>query len=232
MADTATEVKTPTFTDEMQELVYKKIVESINERNSLVGTINAANGDRLALTEQITEEDTDKEIVKAREARDAAIMALDALVRPKVEALVSEAAGGLDEATAKVKEIEATLKPGLSYYKKMYGDNPDEFPALVRSRSARIGSSGTGGRRIRGFSLTVTANGEVENFPNFAGAAKWLDIDTQVLQEKFFEAAGTTDLKEIADKVSFEVEYEETDDENNVRKVSASVLAERDEPTE
>lgn len=219
----------PVFSDEMQELSFKTLEGLIKERNSLVGTINAANGDRLDLVEQLTEESTDPDIVAAREARDEAINALNDLVRPKVEEIIADAGASVEEATEKVKELDGKLKPGISYYKKMYGDEAAEFfTPTVRSRSMRIGSSGTGGRRVRGFNLTVTADGVVEEFENFATASKYLGVETPVLQEAFFKAAGDPkQVKDAPDQVQFNVTFTATDEDENEVEVNASILAYR-----
>src|SRR5690606_690370 len=150
-------------------------------------------------------ESDDPEIVAAREARDAAIEQLEALVGPKVESLISEGAEGLAEAEAKVKELDARVRPGVTYYKKVYGDEAAEaLPTLTRARSSRISNSGSGGRRIRGFNVKVTADGEVETFENFAAAGKYLDVDTTVLQDAFFDASGNPkQIKDAPDEVSF-----------------------------
>lgn len=230
-AEATTEAKKtePTFADDMQRMAYEQLAHMIAERNSLVGTVNAANGDRSALVDQITEEDNDPEIVAAREARDEAIERLESLVRPKVEALVNEGAEGLAESEAKIKEIEGTVKPGINFYKKVYGDDAAEFlPALTRVRSSRISNAGTGGRRIRGYELTVTIDGEVTGYENFASAAKDLDIDTTVLQDGFFQAAGNPkQVKDAPDQVSFSLTITEVDEDEQAVEKTVTVLATR-----
>lgn len=226
MADT--EVKEPSFKDPMQEMTYKGLVELINEYNSIVSNLNAASGDRVSLTDEITEKSTDPKIVKAREERDAAIMRLDELVRPEVEKRIQNASGDLEAQTEKVKELNGTIKPGLSYYAKLYGeDTKDTFPQLVRARSARIGSSGTGGRRIRGFNLIVTVGEDIQEFENFSSAAKWIGVETATLQDKFFEAAKTDKVDDIPDKVSFSAVFSSADEDGKEESVEASVVAVR-----
>jgi hypothetical protein len=224
-ADTATQ---PEFKDEMQAMSFRTLSGLIEERNSLVGTISAASGDRLDLVEQLTEESNEPDIVAAREARDEAIAALDALIRPKVEDIIANASEKIDEATAKVKELDSTIKPGVSYYKKMYGeDSADAFPDLKRSRSVRIGSSGTGGRRIRGFNFVVTANGDVTEFDNASAAAKHLGVEVPTFQDAFFTAAGVEKSNDADDRVVFNVTFTDVDEEGEATDIVADVTAER-----
>lgn len=227
----ATEAKAPEFKDAMQKMAFEQLVEFIKERNSLVGTANAANGDAVTLYEQLTEESTDPEIVAAREARDEAIMRLHDLVAPKVKEIKAEATEGLSGIEAKIKEIDSVLKPGLNYYKKLYGDEAGEhLPKQARLSGLRITSSGTGGRRVRGFRVAVTVDGEVEEFENFASAAKYLDKETATLQDAFFEAAGNPkQVKDAPDKVSFNVTFTEVDEDENVTERTASIYAFRPE---
>lgn len=219
----------PTFADGFQKMAYEQLEELIAERNSLVGTVNAANGDKSALREQIMEESTDDDIVAAREARDEAIERLEALVKPLIDAIVNESSSGLADTEEKVKELEQKIKPGISYYKKMYGDDASEFlTPLTRVRSARIGNTGTGGRRIRGFNLTVTLNGEVTDYESFSAAAKALDTETSVLQDAFLEAAGNPkQIKDAPDKVSFTLTVTEVDEDENETASEAVFLAYR-----
>lgn len=219
----------PQFKDDMQRMAYEQLATFIKERNSHVGTANAANGDRQTLQEQITEESTDPEIVAAREARDEAIERLYALTTPKVDEVMANAKEATEGLEDKIKEIDAVLKPGLNYYRKLYGDEAaDALPKQTRLSGMRISNAGSGGRRVRGFNVTATLDGEVTEFENFASAAKWLDIDTSKLQEAFFEAAGNPkQVKDAPDKVSFTVTFTETDEDENQTERTASILAYR-----
>lgn len=222
--------KEPTFTDEMQKMAFGQISNFIKQRNSLVGKANAANGDRSAITEDLTENSNDPEVVAAREARDEANARLDSLIEPLVEAQIAAGTEGLAGVEESLKEIDQVVKPGVSYYKKLYGDKAAEFlPTQARIKGTRVSNSGTGGKRIRGFNVIVTANGQVEEFENFASAAKWVGKETSDLQAAFFTAAGSSDLKEISDKVAFSVEFTETDEDGQSETLTASVVAYRTE---
>src|SRR5690606_11951432 len=108
-----------------------------------------------------------------------------------------------------VKELESKIRPGITYLKKMYGEaSAKALPDMVRARVAR---SGGGGRRIRGYELAVSVNGEEYGFENFAAASKDLGVPTEVLQAKFFEAAGNpAALKDAPDTVDFAITAQET----------------------
>lgn len=230
MSETAVELK---FDDEMQQMTFNMLSNLINERNSLVGQANAANGDRQTLTEQIRENSTDPEIVAAREAYSEALLALDALVKPKVEAMIADSAGSVTEIEEKIKELDGKLKPGVTYFKKLYADSDviNHLPTQERLKGASVGRTGAGGRRIRGFNVVVTVDGEASEFENFSSAAAYLDVDTTELQKAFFEKAGTDVLKEVPDEVNLVINYVEVDDDENETEKEAMVRAYRTEPT-
>lgn len=221
------------FVDDFQKAAYDQISGLIHKRNGLAGTANAANGNRLDLTEQITEEDTDPEIVAAREARDNAIERLSALVGPKVDAILADASEGLSGLEAEIKNLDGQIRPGLTYFKKVYGDDAAEFlPKITRLKGISISNAGTS-RRVRGFNLTVNLDGQIQEFENFASAAKWLDQDTSMLQEAFFSAAGSPEkLKDAPDKVQFTVTFNEVDEDENEVSRTATCTAYRPEGTD
>lgn len=226
MSENSTETTPLAFVDEMHELTHKQIEKFINERNALVGQANAANGDRVTLTEQITENSTDPAIVEAREMRDEAIMRLHELVTPKVNEIVENAAGSVVEVEESIKEIDGKLKPGLTYYKKVYGeDAAKHLPSQERLKGTQIRSGG-GGRRVRGFKVDVTVDGETTTFDNFASAAKYLEVDTTDLQEKFFEKAGNPkQVKDAPDVVNMTINYTEVDEDETETEKEAFVKA-------
>lgn len=230
---TETTTDTPQFTDHMHQMVHEQLEGFIKERNSLVGTANAAHGDRVTLTEQIREESTDPEIVAAREAYSEALLALDALVKPKVDAIIANATESVAEVEAKIKEIDSKLKPGLSYYKKLYGDEvAATLPAQAKIKGLRVASA-SGGRRIRGFNFVVTVDGESQEFENAASAAKWLDVETGSFQEAFFEAAGNPkQVKDAPANVDFQIVFVEVDEDENETEKTAKVAAYRPDATD
>ncbi len=222
------------FANEMHEMQFKSLSEMIVKRNSLVGKSNAANGDRQTLTEQIRENSTDPEIVEVREALSELVLKLDALVKPQVDEVIANASGSVEGIDEEIKEIDGVLKPGLTYFKKLYTDgSADHFPAQERIKGTSVRSSGgTGGRRIRGFNVVCTIDGESEEFENFASAAKYLAVDTQDLQKEFFAKAGTDVLKDVPDEVKLTINFTEVDADNNETAKEAFVRAYRTEPAE
>lgn len=233
MTDTATETPAaPQFKDEFQKMQFTMLNEQIVKRNSLVGRANAAHGDRQSLTEQIRENDTDPDIVEAREQMSKWVLKLDELVKPKVDAVIADAAGSVEGIETEIKEIDSVLKPGLNYYKKLYDDDTvSQFAAQERLKGTAVRSGGGGGRRIRGFNVIVTVDGEDREFENFTQAAKHLDVDTVDLQKAFFSQAGTEDLKAVPDSVKFTINFPEVDADGNEAEKEAFVRAYRTEPT-
>lgn len=236
MSDTATTTEAPApvkFQDAMHEAAFTQLHDLIVTRNDLVGRANAANGDRVTLVEQITENSTDKAIVAARKQRDDAIMELHKLVQPQVEKVMADAQGSIEEVETELKKIDNILKPGVTYLRRLYGEEAAEaLPSQARVKGVRINSGGSsGGRRIRGFNVIVTYAGETEEFENFASAAKFLgDVDTATLQAGFFEAAGNPAAsKDAPDVVEFALTLTETDEEGNESEQVAEVKAYRTE---
>ncbi len=218
--------KTPEFKDEFQRLAFNSIVEQTELLNSKISEYNAINGDVLDLREELTENSDNPEIIAAREARDEAINRLHALVTPIIEEKRSNVEGSLESLQAEIKELSSTVNAGSKYYTTLYG-NETEFPKKKTLRGARVGNAGVGGKRIRGFNVVVKVDGDVEEFQNFSAAAKFLDVDNSVLQDKFFEVAGTDKSKDAPDKVSFTVEFTEVDEDENQTTKTADIYAYR-----
>lgn len=223
------EVLSLTYVDEVHELMHKQLVGLIGQRNTLVAQSNAAQGDRQSLVESIRENDTDPEIVAARAARDEATQRLHELVTPKVNAMMESAKEGSAETEEKVKDLDKKVRTGLTYYKSLY---PNEdfikaMPSLVRVKGG-AGTAGSGGRRIRGYEVEALVDGEVTGFDNFASLAKWLNVETSVLQDKFFEAAGNPKaLKDAPDTVKFSLSFTDVDEDGNESENDAEITASR-----
>lgn len=217
-----------TFEDEMQELAYGKIIALIKKRNDLVAQSNAAQGNREDLASTLTETSDDPEIVAAREARDEAIMRLHALVTPKVADLMENAEANATGTADALKELEGKLRPSLTFYKSLYGDDAAK---LLPKRIAQKGgaSAGGSGRRIRGYSVEIVIDDEGTVYDNFASASKYLGKETAELQDKFFEAAGNPKaLKDAPDEVKFSVQFTDVDEDGNEEENTAEVIATRE----
>ena len=237
----AVQAERPPFPDEMAEASFNTLVSLIEARNSEVGKINAVKGDRVALTEQVEAQSTKAEIVEARNARDEAqavldeaVMALHAVVTPEVDALLADAEGSVKEAEEAVKEQDAKIKPGVQFFKKMFGEDlAGHLPALARLKGFSTKGAGSSGRRVRGYTVDVTVDGETRGFDNLASAAKYLVVDTSVLQEAFFAAAGNPEkLKDAPNRVDFDVTFTETYADETTGENTAHLVATREEKDE
>jgi hypothetical protein len=217
------------FKSAMQKMQFDGLEEMIGEHNALVTQVNAATGDRDALYESIVNkpefEDLRNQIAVLQER-------LDGHVNEQVEKALSADSGDTAEATEKAKELKSTIASGLSYYKKLYGEDAAEaFTKVERLKGVRVGGGGGGGRRVRGFNVVVTIGDDVEEFENFAGAAKALGIDTSELQDHFFAKGGAEKLKDLPDEVEFVLNWTDVDDEGNETPASAEIRAYRTGPS-
>jgi len=230
LTDTATATtpettKQQTFTDQLQELHFKSLDQLIVERNDLVGRVNAANGDVQSLTEQIRDNSTDPDIAYAREQLSKWVLELDRLVKPKVEEALANRGEDTSKLEEDIKKMDIRLKPGIKYYKEMYGDDAAEFfTKQSRLQGMHLRSAGSG-RRIRGFNITATVDGVDKTFENFSSAAKYIGVDTPDLQQAFFNKAQTEDADKLPDEVNFTVNFDETDSDGNKTEKEAFVRA-------
>lgn len=229
----------PVFPDHMAQVTFETINELIANRNTLVGKINAVKGDRQTLSEQLTESSTDPKAVEARKRRDEAqalldqaIMDLHAAIQPEIESVLSDSDGASASIEEEIKEADSKIKPALTFFKKMYDKDDyklsDHLLPLERLKGFSTRGAGSSGRRVRGYTVDVTVNGETTGFDNLAGAAKFLSVDTPKLQEAFFAAAGNPEkLKDAPDRVDFEVTYTEEYDDGTSEVVTAGIVATR-----
>lgn len=217
--------KEQSFKDELQKVQFEALDNVIKQKNDLVGRANAANGDRQSLTEQIRDNSTDPQIVSLREQISELILQLDSLVTPLVDATIAENSGDVNAIEEQIKALDKTVKSGRTYYKSVYGDEAAEFLTKEeRLKGARLGS-GAGTRRIRGYNLTVTIDGDDTTFENFSSAAKYIGVDTPDLQRAFMDKAGTEDADKFPAEVKFVVEFTDVDDDENKTEKSAMVRA-------
>lgn len=219
------------FTSPMQKMQYEALVEFIEKRNALVAKVNASTGDRKSLAENLKHSEEFASIVNEIERLTTQ---LNEAVEAKVEAALANASEDTTETQEQIKDIDGTLRSGLSYYKKLYGEEAAEaLPKQERIKTTRTGGGGsTGGKRIRGYNVIVTIGNEVTEFENFSAAAKFLDVvDTAALQEQFFAKAGVEKLKDAPDEVVFSLSWQEEDEEGNRTDVTAVVKAYRTGPS-
>ena len=216
------------FKNEMHKMQFQTLQDMILKRNELVEQINAATGSRDALVENV--ENSDHPEISALRVKIAELQdQFDAIVEQVVSTKMENASGDVEKLTEEVKEHDSTIKPGLSYYKKLYDDGSvDELPKLERVKGTRGGGGGGGGRRIRGYEVVIDLDGEVTAFENFASAAKYLGSDTSTLQEMFFAKAGVEKLKDAPDTVTFQVSWNDVDEDGEETPRTATITAERE----
>lgn len=218
-----------TFNSPMQKMQYEGLVEFINEHNTLVGKVNAATGDKEALFDSIASQEEFADLnAKIAELQEQ----LEAAVNVKVEEALNSDQGDVTEATEKAKELKSTIGSGLNYYKKLYGEAAAEaFPKIERLKGVRTGG-GSGGRRIRGFNVIVTDAAGVNEYDNFATAAKALGVDTKELQDYFFAKAGVEKIADAPDEVVFVLKWTDTAEDGTTTDAQAEVKAYRTAPSE
>lgn len=214
----------------LKQMQFDAMAEMINNRNKLVAEVNAATGDRDSLTESIKNRDEFEDLRNQ-------IAALEEQLEAQVKVLVDEALANktdnTDELTAEIKKIDEALTPGLTYFKKLYGDEAaEELPKRDRVKGTRSGGSGSGGKRIRGFNWVITINGESTEYENAATAAKALALDTKQLQEAFFAKAGVEQIKDAPNEVVLTLNWEDVAEDGTKTPVTATVKAYRTTPVE
>lgn len=215
----------PNFPDEMSKLAFDQVSVLVADRNAKVGKANAAHGDRVTLTEQITENSTDPKIVKLRKQRDEAELALHELVKAEVDKVIADAEGSVKELEEEIAALDEKIKPAITYIKKMYGEAlAKHLPSLERIKGMTVRAGG-GGRRIRGYRVVTVIDDETTEHENVAAAAKYLDVDTKELQEAFFTAAGNpAKLKDAPDEVTFEVTFTEVYEDSDEKVEKTAVV--------
>lgn len=215
----------------MQAMQFDALVEFIKERNGLVEQINAATGDKDSLAESFKNADEFEELRnQIAELQDA----LDAQVAVKVEAALANSTDNSEELLNKVKEIDGALNPGLTYFKKVYGEKAaEELPKRDRVKGTRTGGGGGGGgKRIRGYNWIVTIGDESTEYENAATAAKALDLETKQLQEAFFAKAGVEKIADAPNEVTLQLSWTDTAEDGTETEVTATVRAYRTTPVE
>lgn len=213
----------------LMQMQFDAMTEMINKRNALVAKVNAATGSKEALADSIRNlpefEDLRNQIAELEDQ-------LDAAVDVKVKEALDSATEVGSEVTDEIKEIDAALTPGLTYFKKIYGDEEaDKLPKRDRLKGTRTGG-GSGGKRIRGFNWVITVNGESTEYENAASAAKALDVPTKTLQEQLFAKAGVEQVKDLPNEVTLSMSWSDVAEDGTETPVTATIRAYRTEPVE
>ena len=218
--------------DVMKQMQVDTLNGMIKEANELIAQVNAAQGNKDELFESIANReefaDLRNQIAELQEQ-------LEAAVNVQVEQALANKTDNTAELNEKIKGLTETIKPGISYFKKLYGEKGlEDLVKLDRVKGTRTGGGGTGGKRIRGYNWVVTLKskeGETTNeYENAANAAKALAVDTKTLQEQFFAKAGVEQIKDAPDEVILTANFKGTDGEGNEYPIEATIRAYRTAP--
>lgn len=211
--------------DEFGQSLKERLVASIEERNTVVARLKAAEGDESTLLETLRETSDNPDVVKINAAiedldnkREALFQRRDEILRPIVEQTLSGTSETVEADTAKADAADKAIRSGMNYLKETYGEDAvSDLPDLISRKNRSKSGGGEGGKRIRGFDIWV--NGKLATSrdaqgverSNFSAAAKAVGVDTRILQDAFWEAQGTQDSKQFKDRVEFNVTVGEGD---------------------
>ena len=107
----------------LQKMQFDALNELIVKHNELVLKLNAATGDKDALYEQFA---SAEKYANLRDQIDALQKQIDDAVAVEVEAALNSDSEDTEAITTEVKDLKSTVSSGLSYYKKLYGDDSGE----------------------------------------------------------------------------------------------------------
>lgn len=224
--------------DEFGQMALTNLKQVIDKYNGLASRVKAATGDPGALLDNLRETYTEDETVnKIRAAieeldnkREALFTRRDEILKPVVEAKVAEAKEGLGGAEEEANDLLKTVRAGLKYISDLYDERHlKDLPPLVGKAKSTGGGQGGSGRRIRGFDVYVDGtlsqmrDGKGEKRSNLATAAKEIGVDTEVLRDAFFRAAGTEDSAKYPATVEFTVSVDEKGEDGAVKQVTKSI---------
>jgi hypothetical protein len=201
--------------------------KGIARLNEIVRKVKAASGDLKSVTESVIAGD-DPDVVKAREAAERAkakaeetAQRLNALAEEKAKATLAENQNDdeIKELQTEAETIANKTKATRNLLKVEYGPEVLSLLTPVESQRANSAGTGTGPRRLRGF--TVTVNGNVSKMKNnanelvssFSAAAKDVGCDTSVLQDAYYREVGSDDASKfpVGKTVSFTVTHDGKD---------------------
>lgn len=222
MTDTQTNApeaqETPSVTldslDTFQRMFAERLIAEIEEHNGLVAQIKASSSNLDDVMDSVKAGD-DPKVVKARdeiEALNAKLLKVETALTEYVKAeaqkvLASQKetdTSGLDEAR---KVLSSKIAQGVNYLAGETGVDKKALPlpkvATLRGMSSGDGA-GAGGRRLRGFSVSIDGKEALMGGKSsFSAAANVLDTDTPSLQAAYFKAAGTDDAEKFPARVEF-----------------------------
>lgn len=142
----------------------------------------------------------------------------------EVRATQGQDAEKLAKITAEADALDKKIRQARSLLATEYPGAETLLPDVVRVGKSGGGSGkGTGGRKLRGFTVSVDGNvaylGKDENKKSsFAAAATVLGIPTPELQRVYFENVGTDDVEKLPAEATFTIKGAD-DKEHNVKAV-------------
>lgn len=200
--------------DSFQRAFAERLIAQIEEHNAIVAQIKASSSNLDDVMDSVRAGD-DPKVVKARKEIDdlnarleKSETALREYVKAEAEKVLANQketdTSGLD---AQRKEAASKISQGVNYLAGEAGVDKKSLPlpkiATLRGMSSGEGS-GSGGRRLRGFSVVVDGKEALMGGKSsFSAAAKVLETDTPTLQAAYFKAAGTDDAEKFPVKVEF-----------------------------
>jgi len=224
--------------DEFGKMALDRYVDSVNTYNGLVAKIKAASGSPEDVLNAVKVDGSIPEIEKvnvAIEKHKAALLKLEAeldvIAKPIADARLADGSKDVEAETAEADVLHKTIRSARNYLTDSYGDAVLEGTPDIARRTNRS-TTGTGGKRIRGFdvyvdgALATMRDAKNVERSNFAAAAKVAGVATVDLQKAFYVAAGSEEKKDWPDRV----EYSVTDKEGNAHEVVAVRLTEEETP--
>lgn len=195
--------------DTFQQAFARQLITQIEEHNALVAQIKASSTNLDDVMDSVRSSD-DPKVRKAQEkieSLNAELEKVETTLREYVKAEAEKIlanqketdTSGLDESR---KALNSKIGQGVNYLAAEVGVDKKALPlpkiATLRGVSHGEGS-GAGGRRLRGFTVTV----EGKDHPSFSAAAKAVEMTTPELQDLYFRAAGTDDAEKFPVRVEF-----------------------------
>lgn len=222
MSDTQTEAPatpdTPSVSldslDTFQRMFAERLISEIESHNAIVAKIKASSSNLDDVMDSVRAGD-DPKVVKARKTVDDLNAQLEKVENTLREYVKAEAekvlanqketdTSGLD---TERKELSAKISQGVNYLAGETGVDKKALPlpkvATLRGMSSGEGS-GTGGRRLRGMSISVDDKEALQGGKSsFSVGATVLDTDTPTLQAAYFKAIGTDDAEKFPAHATF-----------------------------
>lgn len=200
--------------DTFQRMFAERLISEIEQHNEIVAKIKASSSNLDDVMDSVRASD-DKTVVKARdriESLNAELEKVETSLREYVKAQAEKIladkkdtdTSGLD---SERKDLAAKISQGVNYLAGETGVDKKALPlpkvATLRGMSSGEGS-GSGGRRLRGFTVSVDGKDALlGGKSSFSAAAKVLNTDTPTLQASYFKAAGTEDAEKFPARVEF-----------------------------